>query len=314
MMQVHPDIVRLRSESALQPRTDAAVEQWRSTRSAIAAMEDLAQIHQGAALEDLPFLVRLMRDHAAARAFAEALITPFLAALRAEPLANLSLGHSSAPGMARLRIAAHGRAGLTLLAISPRARAMPASVLFEDCEAHEIIIAGAGEALLHRREAAGLVTEAQDCAPGTRFNRKGPDAARQITAVTRPLLVLQLTREPDHPQPSEEIGVVGGALLKVISASKASSQQMMALAVLGALEHRGAMHPMAQLAKDVAADRDVRWEAVRQCLVLDTGEGLAVLAALACDPGDALHAPANALQRQLLAAHPNLAAIMEEPA
>ncbi|KPF64826.1 hypothetical protein IP79_00895 [Porphyrobacter sp. AAP60] len=277
-------------------------------------MEGLEKFHQGAAFEDLPFLVRLMRDHAAARAFADALITPFLAALRAEPLAQLPLGHSSAPGMARLRMATHGRAGVTLLAIAPRARAMPVSVLFEDCEAHEIILAGECEAAVHRREAGGLVSEVQLCSAGTRFNRKGPDAARQIIAVARPLLVLQLTREPDHPQPSQEIATADGALLKVISASKASSQHMMALGVLGALEHHAALHPIARLAKDAAADRDVRWEAMRQCLALDTGEGLAVLAALARDPGDALQAAACALQRQLLAAHPDLAAMMEEPA
>lgn len=314
MMQVHPDIARLRSDGALQPRTDAALEQWRNTPHAIAAMESLAQFHQGAALEDVPFLARLVREHAAGQAFAEALITPFLAALQAEPLAQLPLGHSSGPGMARLRVATHGRASLTLLAIAQRARSAPVSVLFEDCAAHEIVLAGSGEALVHRREAKRLVTEAQACTAGTQFERKGPGTARQIIAVARPLLLLQLTLESEHPQPSQEIALADGALLKVISASKASGQQMMALGVLGALEDHAALRPMARLAKDVAADRDVRWEALRQCLALDAGQGLVVLAALAADPGDVLQAPAAALQRRLLAAHPDLAAASKEPA
>ena len=314
MLQVHPDIARLRSNGALQPRTDAALTQWRNTRPAIAVTEGLAQFHQGAALADVPFLARLMRDHATAQAFAEALVTPFLAALQAEPLAQLPLGHSSGLGMARLRIATHGRAGLTLLAIARRARALPVSVLFEDCEAHEIILAGEGEAAVHRREAERLATEAQACKPGTRFDRHGADAARQIIAVTRPLVEMQLTREAVHRRPSQEIALADGALLKVISASKASSQHMMALGVLGALEHHAALHPMARLAKDVAADRDVRWEALRQCLALDAGQGLAVLAALADDPGDVLNAPAASLQRQLMATLPDLAAVLTEPA
>ena len=314
MMQVHPDIARLRSDGALQPRTDAALAQWRSTQPAMAAMEGLAQFDQGAAPGDVPALARLVSDHASGQAFAEALITPFLAALRAEPLAQLPLGHASGPGTARLRVMTHGRSSLTLLAIAHRARSTPASALFEDCEAHEIVLAGSGEALVHCRKAERLVTEAQVCTAGTRFDRMGPGTARQIIAVTRPLLLLQLTREPDHPQPSQEIALADGALLKVISASKASSQQMMALAVLGALEHHAALEPVARLAMDTAAERDVRWEALRQCLALDTGQGLAVLAALARDPGDGLQGPAAALHRQLLAAHPDLADTLPETA
>jgi hypothetical protein len=70
---------------------------------------------------------------------------------------------------------------------------------------------------------------------------------------------------------------------------------------------------MAALACDLSRARDLRWEAQRQVLALDAARGLAVLAALADDPADALAAPAATLQQQLRAVRPDLAALMPEP-
>lgn len=70
---------------------------------------------------------------------------------------------------------------------------------------------------------------------------------------------------------------------------------------------------MAALAQDPARARDLRWEAMRQVLAMDTAHGLAVLAALADDPVDTLAQSAAVLQQQLRASRPDLAALMAEP-
>jgi hypothetical protein len=306
-MIVHSAIAGLRSRPAPQPCLDAALVQWRAAPATRAMRDGLAAYGAGAVLDAVPVLARLLRDHAAALALSDDFITPVITALRAEPLAQLPLGHSAAPGIARIRLAESGRASLALAAYARRDYRPPASVLFEDGEAHEIVLAGEGQALSHRIGAGGLESTSIACTPGTRFTRGGTQEARQFVAVTRPLLVLQLLREAAAPAPSREVLLPDGALLQTISGSKQASQQMMALGVLGALGHRRALEPMARLARDTGAERDLRWEALRQVLGLDTARGLALLAELAARDDDALAAPAAQLQRSLFAAQPELA-------
>ena len=311
-MLVDPAIVRLRREAAPQPQVDAALAAWRAQPEVVAVLEALAAYGAGAGLAAGGTLARLLADHAAALRFAGGLIDPLMAALRAEPLAQLPLSFSVKPGLARIRLAQSGRAILSLAVFARRAAVRPASVLFEDGEAHELVLAGAGEAASYRIGTDGLSHAAAPFAPGPYITRKGADEARQIVAVTQPLLVLQLTREAAAPAPSREVALPNGALLQTISACKRSSQQMMALGVLGALAHSPALAAMEQLARDMAAARDLRWEALRQVLGLDTARGYALLAQLAARRSDALAEPAARLQSDLLAAYPELAAL--EPA
>ncbi|MDP5103586.1 MAG: hypothetical protein NWP98_06635, partial [Erythrobacter sp.] len=189
-----------------------------------------------------------------------------------------------------------------------------ASALFEDCVVHEIVVAGAAKAVVFRLDETRMTRTAVACMPGTRLTRSGPQEARQIVAVSQPLLLLQLTREAAAPAPSREIALDDTRLIKAISGSKQTSQQIMALGVLGALAHRPALGAMAQVVQDAEAARDLRWEALRQMLALDAAQGLGLLAAVANSLDDVLHTPAAALQRQLAAARPDLAALMVEPA
>ena len=311
-MIVHPAIAGLRSRPAPQPCLAAALARWHAVPEVQAMVAGLAAFGAGAALDDVPALARLVGDHAFAAGLANGFITPVTAALAAEPLAQLPLGHSAAPGIARIRLATNGRASLALAAYAQARHRQPASVLFEDGEAHEIVIAGAGQALCHRIDAQGLESRAVACRPGTRLTRGGASEARQFVAVTRPLLVLQLVREAAAPLPSCEVALPDGALIQTISGSKRASQAMMALGVLGALGHRRALEPMERLVRDTQGARDLRWEALRQVLGMDAVRGLALLADLAARDGDALALPAAQLQRSLLAAQPELARL--EPA
>ena len=312
-MLVHPALARLRGEGLpAQPRTEAALAGWRADHAPVLA--ELAALDQGAALADLPALGRLMGDQGAAAAMAERLITPLTDALAIEPLAQLPLAHTSTPALARLQLAAHGRAALTLAAYALRLDEQPVSALFEDCMAHEIIIAGQGRALVHRLAGERLVSQGVTLAPGTQLVRAGGTMARQIIAVTRPLLMLQLTLEPRDPQPAREIALNGTGLLKTISGCRVTSQAIMAINVLGALGHRAAVPELVRVARECSGARELRWEALRHALALDARAGLALLAELAAAPGDPLAQPAAALQRQLAATRPDLAAVMVEAA
>ncbi len=311
-MHMHPDITQLREGLPAQPLTDAALARWRSRADVAAAVAALVQFDAGAALEDVPALARLFTDSSAAADWAGGLIGPLAQALVAEPLAQVPLGHASTPGLARLRLASHGRAGLTLVAYARRKRAVPVSALFEDGMAHDIVVAGAGTALVHQHDATRLTSREVALTPGVRLTRSGVHDTRQIIAVKRPLLVLQLTCEAARPSPSREIALADGRLIKTISGCKQASQQMMALAVLGALGHAAAGPVMARLARDQATERDLRWEALRQCLAMDARAGLGLLDALAGDQADTLSAPAAALQRQLRERRPDLAPFMAE--
>lgn len=316
-MHVHPDLARLRQSLPAPILADAALAQWRARPDAAAAIAGLAGFAGGAALEDVPALHHLLTHAAAAAALAGGLVEALMPAMRAEPLAQLALGHACSPAVARLALAGQGRAALTLVAHARRDAAMPVSALFEDGVAHEIVLAGAGEALVHRLDGAGLTTRRIALAPGTQLYRGGTRDTRQIIAVSQPLLLLQLTREAAQPCPSREIALADGKLIKTISGSKQASQQMMALCVIGALGHAAALPVMATLARNQGGERDLRWEALRQSLAMDTRSGLELLAALAGglagDGDDPLQPEAAALQTRLAAACPDLAPLLAQP-
>jgi hypothetical protein len=312
-MHAHPDVARLRGAMAPQPACDAALATWRASPQVEALRAALGRLEAGAPLADLPSLARLMHDHAAAMQLVEGFLASLMTALRAEPLAHLPIGHSGAPGMARLRLIEHGRSCLMLTALARRARRVSPSALFEDGVMHELVVAGRGEALLHHIEGGAVVSAPLALTPGARMERNGPDNARQITAITQPLLLLQVTCAAERPGPSREIGVDDGRLIATISGCKRSSQQMMALGVIGALDHRAGIGAMAALAGDASRPRDLRWEAMRQVLAMDAPRGLALLAALAGHGSDTLAVPAAALQRQLIAARPEFADLLPEP-
>lgn len=316
-MHVHPAIARLRGEGAPQPQAQALAERalaaWRARPKVAGVIAALGDYGAGAGLADCRALAALLADQEAALELVTDLAERLIAAQRASPLAPLPLAHAAQASLARLRLAESGRAALRLAVFAPCASVQPASVLFEDGEAHELVLAGSGEAARYWQEGATLACSRLACAPGTRISRAGPGDARQVLGVTRPLLVLQLTREAIAPVPAREVAWPSGALLKTISASKRASQQMMALAVLGALAHRPAAAAMADLACDRSAERDLRWESLRQLLALDARAGMALLAKLAAPGGeDALAAPAALLRHNLLAVQPELALL--EPA
>ena len=134
-----------------------------------------------------------------------------------------------------------------------------------------------------------------------------PLSARLITNVEQSVLLLQLSRTAEHPTAAREFDSESGQFLRSASGDKLTSRKVMALSVLGALEHRDALPVLGDVARDAWLDDDLRWEAVRQTLALDSASGMRLLNDLAEQSPDALAQPAARLRSQLLGAYPQLA-------
>ena len=141
---------------------------------------------------------------------------------------------------------------------------------------------------------------------GNKVTLRARCEARQILRVERSLLLLQLTREPARPAPTRLVSLATGETQHTASGDKSAGQAVMALSVLGALKAKASLEVIQRTASNLAEDQDVRWEAVRQALGLDTACGLELLTRLQERIDDPLGIPARTLRAQLFEAQPEL--------
>ena len=144
-------------------------------------------------------------------------------------------------------------------------------------------------------------------APGVRVTLDLGHESLQVLAIDRRLVSLRLERASAAPGPTREIDLAGGAVLHQAAGDIRTSRIEAMLAVLGRMGRADAAPVMAAIARE-PGDTSLRWQALRECLALDTRAGLVALAAIAGDASDPLAAPASALHAELIAAHPELAA------
>jgi hypothetical protein len=278
----------------------------------------MRRFSNGEGLTDLPALAALTSDHKVASEWVREFCGTFIDALRDEPLGEVPMRHGSSAGFARLSVMQIGNAALSLCAYEPAEAAQaPQTAQFTDYETHEIVVAGAARGVFHSCQSQGgarsaIRSRAWRWNAGDYIVRRPLLDTRHILAVERSTLILQLSRRSDHPKPSEEFRLKDGALVQQVSGDKRASEQVMALAVLGALDHRNAIEPMACFARVLSPDRDGRWEAVRQILSLDTMRGMDLLCSFAGAADDPLARPAQELQAHLLASQPMLRALVSE--
>lgn len=339
---MHPAIAALRSPRASQrraradyvaksaansntPPPDAAQnaasmqvvrEQWLARPEIERAAAELAHYASGADLEQCPALGALICDHSTARGFADTLFAQVLPALVSVSLGEAPFRFRNSRGLSTIQLLEAGGAKLCLTAYEPlEPEAAPRSALFADREAHEIVVSGAAEGLVHQLDAKGA-PRSEACAwqAGDTIRVRAETEARQVLRVTRSLTLLQLTREPQHPAPTREVSLDTGETVRSASGDKSASQAVMALGVLGALREYEALSVMEQTARNPKEDAEVRWEAVRQTLGLGPVRGLDLLADLASAPGDPLAPPASVLREQLLSAQPELRLLVKEKA
>jgi len=314
-MRIDPAIAALRGDRAPQRRAQAAMaaacEAWRAEPAVAPVLADLERFGAGEELAQCSALDALFTRPGGAGALVDALCRQHLPVLRESPFGHPVFRHGYDGEVSTLLLARAGRAHLVLHALEPGRREF-ASAGFSDAVRFEAVLAGEAEARVVRRDAAqAFAFEPMQLRDGVCLGLDLTREALQVTGITRRLVALRLHRFASSPGPSREYTLPGGALLQQASGDLRASRHEMMLATLGRMGRCEAAPEMAAMARE-PGEESLRWQALRECLALDTEAGFRALLDLASRKGDPLAAHAEALRAQLLELHPQLHAL-EEP-
>ncbi|MBD3729161.1 MAG: hypothetical protein IE933_05590 [Sphingomonadales bacterium] len=315
-MRIGPILAALRRDPVAQRSDQQAIvdarDEWLASSQSRAVAAGLAAYGAGSALPDSGELASLLSQQRRAGHFADRLMQVMVPALREARLGHVPFRHQYSGGYLILQLLMSGRAALSLAMIEGdrlHDRQAARSVCFSDGERHEIILAGQAQARIVRRSdcngsKAVLSCERLHLRAGTTIALHGNCETKLVDHVPHRLVSLRLSRTPELPGPSREYRLSDGALIHQASGDLRESQLELAMAVLGKMGRRDAAPALAQRA--MQGNDHHRWQALRECLALDAGEGFAALDRIARDARDPLSPPALALRAQLLAKHPEL--------
>jgi len=314
-MRIDPAIAAMRRDPVLQRRAQAAMiaagKAWRGEPQAAAIAAELERFGAGEPLESCAGLDAVFTGSDAARGLAASLCRRFAELLASEPFGQVPFRHGFDGHASTLLLARAGRAQLILGAREPGEWGHDTAG-FSDALRYDAVLAGSAHARVARAERAGFTTEALRLGPGVRLAFDLSCEALQVLRVERRLVSLQLHRADAAPRPSREYRLADGALLHQSAGDIRASRHETTIALLGRMERREAAPAIAALALE-EGDDSLRWQALRECLVLDTEAGFRALCRVARAAGDPLAAPAGALRAQLVEAHPQLRALEGEP-
>ncbi|WEK47571.1 MAG: hypothetical protein P0Y56_04560 [Candidatus Andeanibacterium colombiense] len=286
---------------AAQSALAAASEGWRTDPRCAALLHGLAEYGAGRAGE---FFV----DPAEATAAVEAFLAHMLPVLARHPLGQMPFRHGYDPRVSSLLLAREGRALLSLVAREP-GRHERRAIGFDGGERCELVLAGSGRGQVIRRMDAALQRDPCLLAAGACVRLGAGDEALLVDEVETRLVSLRIDQLAGRPVAVREYALADGALLHQSAGDPQDSRIELALAVLGRMGRPDAAPAMAELARERAASDHLRWQALRECLALDSGAGLEALTAVARDPADSLNRPAGSLLDRLRAGHPEFAAM-----
>lgn len=314
-MRIHPAIAALRSDRAPQRQAQAAMkaalENWCDHAGLAAMQAEFELFGNGAALEDCPALEAMFTGQGQAEALVGALVSHFCAAIAANPLGHPPFRNGYDGCASTLLLARSGRAQLMLQAREPGQVKLTCAT-FSDALRYDATLAGSADATILRvhgpHEQVRFAPEAIALRPGVRLSFDCNSEALLTTAVETRLVTLRLVQLADTPQPGREYCRQTGRLLHQSSGTLAASRREMMAALLGRMERTEAAPVLAGMAL-TENDQSLRWQALRNCLTLDTAEGFRALSAIAADPADDLSDTASALRTQMLEAHPQLSVL-----
>lgn len=321
-MDISPAIAALQAEPAQQVRAQlgltTALASWRERGGVSEVLAGFSRYARGAPLADQRELAGLFGDNAdAAEAFAAPLIAAFAAELAKQPLGVVPVRHFTDGVMSVLMLAREGDTLLTLTAIDGAglaARPVTTSACYSPSEEWEVVLSGSGKARLVERCGERVATHPVELAPGLSFGREGAREALVFDEVDGVLLLLRLQRRLDASQARLEVSLEDGKVLHRASATPRESRHEMAVALLGRMGRSDAAPVLAEIARDATHGDSLRWQALRECLALDTRTGFWTLTAIARSGEDSLAIPAGALRAQLLETYPQLAEVEPCPA
>ncbi|MBX7526290.1 hypothetical protein [Qipengyuania vesicularis] len=317
-MRIDPQFAALQSNPALQRKAQAALEAARNgwlDSEAKAIVDDLKLYGSGAGLDACPALGELYRNADAAIALVEALVGPMIEALSCHPHGHVPLRHQRSVGLTILQLAQKGRATLSLLAYDAMEQS-PTSACFSGGDRHEIVLAGAADMrllnLMEVREGrAAIDCERRRLVAGESISTEGFSQTRVVERVHGRMVLLRLARSDEQPCDSLQYALGDGRLIHRASGSRDESRSEMAMALLGRMGRSDAAPLLAELANE--GSRHIRWQALRECLALDSLEGFRALSGIAADAEDELASPAGALRAQLLETYPELSHLETAP-
>ena len=322
-MDLDQTFADLQADPALQVQAQVglvtALATWQASPQAQPVLDGFARFAEGTPLAALDALSALFGGDEAqgARNFVAPLLTAWSLAMSDQPLGLVPLRHVANRASASLLLATAGEATLTLVALDGAAlNTAPAaqSASFAPSEVWEVILSGTGEARLVERRGETIAAHPLLLEPGLALGRDGEREALLIDAVDGAMVLLRLQRRVETMQPRREFALADGRLLRQASATPRESRHEVAVALLGRMGRKDAAPLLAEIARDEGHGDSLRWQALRECLGLDSATGFWTLTAISRGGSDPLAVPAGALRAQLLETYPQLAEVEMCPA
>lgn len=285
----------------------AVLDTWRNDSGIAPVLSSLAAYGAGEALEGCEPLLRIVRDHDAGRAFADSFVAALCVEMRRSPFAQVALRHNCGDTVSALQLGGAGRARLFLMSREPRcSRAMQASYI--DLERHELVLSGTAQGRDVTRSPAGLDVRDVRFAAGGHASTDCYRQAILLDKVPTRLTTLRLEREAAMPRPTTLHSIEDGRVVHRAQGCKRTSRHEMMVTLLGRMECEEAAPVLADMALS-ERPRDLRWQALRELLGMNSAAGFAALGNVAARPGDPLAPHAGALRSELLRTHPQLASL-----
>jgi len=321
-MQIAPEIRALIADPVLldraQERHREAFAAWQSGPGA-AVLAAFAAFARGTALAACAPLAALFGGiGGAAREFVDSLAAALLPVIAAEPFGHIPLRHQATSASATVLLAQEAGATPTLVTIAgPALARMPApkSVAFAPAGEWDVVLAGTGEGrLVERRGDGTLAQHPLRLEPGLALGRDVEREALLVDRVPGSLALMRLARRRSGAVPVREFDLASGQLIHQACSDPRESRMELAITLLGRMRRADAAPELAGLALEAGRGDSLRWQALRECLGLDTAAGFRALTTLARCSEDPLALAAGALRAQLLEQYPVLAEVEPCPA
>lgn len=325
-MIIHPELRALRGDDAPQCHAQAAMrrtaEEWRQQPQMARILKELPGFAAHRPLAGHPALAALFDESASAAADLARSFAAFqVRAIAAAPLGHAALRHFTDGVLSTLLLAREGNVTLTLVAIDGeglRAQPEPVSVNFAPAEAWEHVLAGSARAEVVECRPLGnrkaeLQREELALSPGKVIRRDAERQALLLRSVEGRLVSLRLQRRRAQAGPAREYELASGRQVHQSAGNPRDSRLELMMALLGRMNRSDAAPLMARIARGHGTVA-LRWQALRECLGLDTLAGFTTLGEIARSPDDPLAMPAGALRAQLVETYPQLAGIEPCPA
>ena len=317
-MIAHPEVLALRGDDTPQRLAQDSFQRtldcWRARPDVAALLAELESFSAGTPLAMHPALADLFAEGGTA---ASALVAGFAQmachTLANLPLAHLPLRHYTDGITSTLLIGRAVNVTLSLVAVDGGGlgdRLDIASAAFGPMQTWECVLGGHADVELVEctptgPKQASLTRRICRIAPGDVMVREGDRQARLLRRIDGSLVTLRLQRRLANAGATREYDLASGALVHQAAGNPRDSRVELMMAMLGRMERSDAAPHLAGIALGEGSAA-LRWQALRECLALDTLRGFGALTTLAQRAADPLAGPAGALRAQLIEAHPAL--------